>query len=102
MAIKKQYFKTKDVCKVSFSIDAADAKNAETASLVGDFNGWNPAAHPMKKLKSGGFSLQVELPKDASYQFRYVLDGREYINDSEAEDFVDSGIGDSKNCVLRL
>lgn len=102
MAIKKQYFKTKDVCKVSFSIDASEANNAETASLVGDFNGWDPTAHPMKKLKNGGFSLQIELPKDASYQFRYVLDGKQYINDSQAEDYVSAGLGDAQNCVIKL
>ncbi|GCD76566.1 hypothetical protein JCM31826_00480 [Thermaurantimonas aggregans] len=102
MAIKKQYFKTKEVCKVSFSIDASEAKGAETASLVGDFNGWNPSAHPMKKLKAGGFSLQIELPKDATYQFRYVLNGSEYINDNEADEYVPAGIGEAQNCVLKL
>lgn len=102
MAIKKQYFKTKDVCKVSFSIDASDAHNAESASLVGDFNGWDPTAHPMKKLKSGGFSLQIELPKDASYQFRYVLNGSEFINDADADELVSAGIGDAQNGVIKL
>lgn len=102
MAIKKQYFKTKDVCKVSFTLDASEVHNAETASLVGDFNGWDPSAHPMKKLKSGGFSLQVELPKDSTYQFRYVLNGTDYINDSQADELVPAGIGDAQNGVLKL
>ena len=35
MAIKKQFIKTKPVCKVTFSIEA---KEANTAAVIGDFN----------------------------------------------------------------
>ena len=40
MAIKKQFIKTKPVCKVTFSVVA---KEASQASVVGDFNNWNVA-----------------------------------------------------------
>ena len=40
MAIKKQFIKTKPVCKVTFSFEA---KEANTAAVVGDFNNWNPS-----------------------------------------------------------
>ena len=29
------------------------APNAVSASIVGDFNEWNPSAHPMKKISDG-------------------------------------------------
>ena len=38
MSVKKQFIKTKPVCKVTFTIDA---KDATSASVVGDFNNWN-------------------------------------------------------------
>ena len=40
MSIKKQVIKTKPVVKVTFSIEA---KDANAAAVVGDFNNWNPA-----------------------------------------------------------
>ena len=49
MAIKKQVIKTKPVVKVTFSIEA---KEANTASVVGDFNNWNPAEGELSKLKT--------------------------------------------------
>ena len=38
MSLKKQFIKTKPVVKVTFSIDA---KDADSAAVVGDFNNWN-------------------------------------------------------------
>ena len=38
MSIKKQFMKAKPVCKVTFSIEAKDAK---FAAVVGDFNNWD-------------------------------------------------------------
>ena len=38
MSIKKQFVKTKPVCKVTFSVAA---KEANAASVVGDFNNWD-------------------------------------------------------------
>ena len=38
MAIKKQYLKSKPVCKVTFSVPA---KEATKVAVVGDFNEWN-------------------------------------------------------------
>lgn len=38
MAIKKQFVKTKPVCKVTFSVAA---KEADEVAVIGDFNNWN-------------------------------------------------------------
>jgi len=50
MAIKKQFLKSKPVCKVTFSIQA---ENAENVAVVGSFNDWSETATPLKKLKNG-------------------------------------------------
>ena len=34
-----------------------NAPQAKTVSLVGDFNHWDPAAHPMKQMPGGGWLL---------------------------------------------
>ena len=54
MAIKKQYLKSKPVCKVTFEVTA---KEANSISVVGDFNEWNAAATPLKKLKNKKFKF---------------------------------------------
>ena len=41
MAIKKQFLKSKPVCKVSFKLNAKDAIGAKTVQIVGEFNNWD-------------------------------------------------------------
>lgn len=103
MAIKKQYLKTKDVCKATFKLSTENADGAETAALVGDFNNWNALAHPMKRLKKdGSFSITIELGKDEQYEFRYLLDGHRWCNDPEADGSVPTIYGDSENSVITI
>lgn len=98
MSIKKQFIKTKPVCKVTFSIEA---KEATSASVVGDFNDWNPADGILSKLKTGTFKNTFDLPKDASYEFKYVIDGV-YINEPESDSFVFNEFAGAENGVLAL
>ena len=76
MPFKKLYLKSKPVCKVTFKLSKEEAKSANSVNLVGDFNDWDIAGTPMKKLKNGSFSATVELAKDANYEFRYLLDDK--------------------------
>ena len=98
MAIKKQVIKTKAVVKVTFSIEA---KEANTASVVGDFNNWNPAEGELSKLKTGTFKATFDLPKDNSFEFKYLVDGA-YLNDSEADSYTYNEFAGSENSVLAL
>ena len=98
MSIKKQFIKTKPVCKVTFSVEA---KEAATASVIGDFNGWNPAEGVLNKLKTGTFKNTFELPKDASYEFKYFVDG-DYVNDPEADSLIWNEFAGAENGVLTV
>lgn len=98
MSIKKQFVKTKPVCKVTFTVDAKDATNA---SVVGDFNNWNPAEGELSKLKNGTFKGVFDLPKDASYEFKYIVDG-EYVNDEEADSLKWNEFAGTENGVLNV
>lgn len=98
MAIKKQFIKTKPVCKVTFSIEA---KDATTASVVGDFNEWNPEEGLLKKQKNGIFKATLELPTSQSYEFRYVVDGT-FVNDQEADEFKWNEFAAAENGVLSI
>ena len=98
MSIKKQVIKTKPVCKVTFSVEA---KEANTASVVGDFNNWNPAEGELSKLKNGTFKGVFDLAKDASYEFKYLIDGA-YVNESEADSFKWNEFAGAENGVLTV
>ena len=98
MAIKKQYLKSKPVCKVTFSIEAKDAKKV---TVAGDWNKWNVKKQPLKKLKNGTFKATVDLPKDNSYEFKYVVDGN-FINDDQADGYAWNDYAASENGVLNL
>jgi 1,4-alpha-glucan branching enzyme len=98
MAIKKQYLKSKPVCKVTFSIEAKDAKKV---TVAGDWNKWSVKASPLKKLKDGTFKGTVDLPKDKTYQFKYVVDGN-YVNDNQADEYVWNDFASSENGVIKL
>ncbi|MDU0355164.1 isoamylase early set domain-containing protein [Paraglaciecola aquimarina] len=100
MAFKKQYLKSKEICKVTFKLSSAEAKDAEKVCLVGEFNEWDKTSLPMKKLKNGGFTATVNLAKDAKYQFRYLLDGESWENDHDADEYLQSPVSLEENSVV--
>lgn len=102
MGIRKQFLKTRPVCKVTFNIPETMANAAKSAHLVGEFNDWSPSAHPMKRLKNGGFSTTVDLETGRSYQFRYLLGSSHWESDPEADGLLPTPYGDSQNSVIQL
>ncbi|MCG8318332.1 MAG: isoamylase early set domain-containing protein [Cytophagales bacterium] len=88
MSIKKQYLKSKPLCKVTFSLPKESANSAKKVNVVGEFNDWNEKALPMKKLKDGSFKVTQDLSVGQEYQFKYLLDGEVWENDSNADKYV--------------
>ncbi len=101
MSIKKQFLKSKPVCKVTFKVAKEAAYGASKVNLTGDFNNWNVNSDEMNALKDGSFSLTLDLESGREYQFRYLLDGTTWINDEEADGYRNSGF-DSQNSLLSL
>ncbi|WP_017444905.1 isoamylase early set domain-containing protein [Gayadomonas joobiniege] len=100
MSLKKQFLKSKPVCKVTFRLTAEQAQQADEVFLVGDFNDWEQTANPMKKLKSGDFSLNLNLEAGQSYQFKYLLNGETWENDWDADNYAPSPVGSGDNSVV--
>jgi len=55
------------------------APQAKRVSIVGDFNGWNPSAHPMKQGGDGNWSLRVDL-KHGHHRYIFVVDGQKTLD----------------------
>jgi 1,4-alpha-glucan branching enzyme len=100
MSVKKQYLKSKPLCKVTFALTKEASGDATKAHLVGDFNEWNVKATPMKKLKNGTFTATATLERGKEYQFRYLLDGTIWQNDWSADKYVANRFGGDNSVVV--
>jgi 1,4-alpha-glucan branching enzyme len=67
------------------------APEAQAASLLGDFNGWDVNSLPMKKDKKGAWKLSVSL-SPGRYEYRFFVDGT-WQNDPNAQDKVSNPFG---------
>ncbi len=103
MSIKKQFLKSKPVCKVTFSLNSEEVADAKKVQLVGDFNEWNvKKAIDLKKFKNGTFKTTLDLDTEKEYQFKYLIDNERWENDGEADKYVNNGVSAEDNFVITL
>ncbi|MFE9636922.1 isoamylase early set domain-containing protein [Streptomyces sp. NPDC006463] len=62
-----------------------DHTPAGPVSVVGDFNHWNPAAHPLKPGGDGTRTATVTLPAHSAHSFRYLAAGDYWFDDETAD-----------------
>ena len=102
MSLKKQFLKSRPVCKVTFRVPRETAKAAETVHVVGEFNSWDVYATPMKSLKNGSFTVTIDLEQGREYQFRYLIDETRWENDWDADKYLPSPFGNCENSVVAV
>ena len=103
MSIKKQFLKTKPVCKVTFRLSKELTEKATQVKLVGDFNNWDTMnGIEMRGLKGGDFTTTLDLEKGKAYEFRYLVDGQKWMNDTEADRFSPTPFPNAENSVIIL
>lgn len=101
MAITKKYSRDKKRCIVTFTLPSGIDLPFEQASVVGEFNNWEPDVNLFAKNKNkDSFSVDVELDAGKEYRFRYWLHGVSWINDPEADRYEPTPFGDAENCVI--
>lgn len=71
-----------DKMRITFMLPASFW--ADTIHVVGDFNRWSPTATPLR-LDDMGWSVTLDLDAGRSYQYRYLVDGVEWLNDCHAD-----------------
>jgi 1,4-alpha-glucan branching enzyme len=79
------------VVPVTFRFPARLAPAARNVSVVGSFNGWDPAAHPMRRAEDGGWAITVYLPP-ARVVYTFSVDGVMWL-DPEDEGRLPNGWG---------
>jgi 1,4-alpha-glucan branching enzyme len=101
MSLRKQFLKSKPVCKVTFSLDKSEIEEANEVKVLGTFNNWNvEGGLEMKKFKNGNFKASIDLPINTEYEFKYLVDGNRWINDAEADSYKNNGITADDNSVV--
>jgi 1,4-alpha-glucan branching enzyme len=65
--------------RVTFTLPAAEP--AAAVSVVGDFNGWDPFAHPLRIRSNRTRSASVTVPSGSTLRFRYLADGGRWFDD---------------------
>lgn len=95
--IRKQYSKSDGQVKVSFILPEDHPYGK--ISVVGDFNGWDPAANPFVRRSNKTYSTSVTVKAEGRYAFRYYCEDGTWVNEGDADAYEPSGFG-SDNCVL--
>ncbi|PHI21044.1 glycoside hydrolase family 13 [Lewinellaceae bacterium SD302] len=101
--ITKKYNKTKGNCKVTFSLTKEQVGDKRDVRVLADFNDWSWIdGVQLKNGKGGKYSGSVELPAQAAhYQFRYLVDGQQWMNDPDSEGYQPNVHG-TTNCIFEL
>ena len=88
----------KPVIRVTFSIPSGKWTNS--IYLVGDFNEWNHTSHPLLYTHEGDWIITLCLDVDKVYQFRYLCDGHEWMNDCAADGYTPNQHGSSNSLLI--
>jgi 1,4-alpha-glucan branching enzyme len=100
MPVKKKYLKSRPECKTTFTLSSEAVGDGKEVFIVGDFNGWDIKASPMKHLKNGTFTINIDLACGREYQYRFLLDGKTWENDWQADKYTPSPLGGCDNSVV--
>lgn len=69
-------------------------------NLAGEFNGWNPTAHPLTQAEDGTWSVTVELEAGRHYAYRYLSNTGEWLNDWQADAYQPNEHGTDNSIVI--
>ncbi|MBN2484631.1 MAG: isoamylase early set domain-containing protein [Bacteroidales bacterium] len=100
MSLKKTYSEKKPECKVTFKLESDKINGAAQVNLAGEFNSWNEHDTPMKQLKNGDFSVTLTLEKGKEYQYKYLINSKEWINDPEADKYLPNAFQGDNSVVV--
>jgi len=91
---------TKDKEKILVIFELPSNMWAERVNLVGSFNDWDTTATPMYRNRSdANWKVSLELEAGQRHHFRYLVDGKEWLNDWHADDHTENPYGSYDSIV---
>jgi hypothetical protein len=88
--------------KITFTVASEIVENATSGILLGDFNNWNfEQGIDLQLQKDGSLKATVVL-ESGTYQYRYFLSDGRWVNDGNADNYVQSEGFFVDNCVITV
>lgn len=76
------------------------APEAHHVAVAGTFNKWKADANMLTKQENGVWTISIPL-KPGEYSYMFIVDGKAWVTDPNAETYSDDGFG-NKNAVVRV
>ena len=95
--LKRRTTSGSDLVAVMFVLPDGDPRLP--ASVVGDFNNWDPAAHPLRRGSNATWSASVTVPS-RRIRFRHRAADGPWFNDDLADSHAPNDFG-SADCILQ-
>jgi hypothetical protein len=70
---------------IALRLQLSEAYGASRVTIAGDFTAWTPVDVPSDG--HGSFTLDVIVPRDRRWRYRFCLDDTRWINDPLADDY---------------
>lgn len=102
MPLHKEYLAEKKRYKVTFALAEKSLPKNAIIKLVGDFNNWSLDKAPTLKLFKGEYKVYYELKAGQPYEYRYMVNAKNWHNDPQADGYKPSPYPNIDNCVVNL
>ncbi|MGD9704302.1 MAG: hypothetical protein AB7Q42_23110 [Acidimicrobiia bacterium] len=79
---------------ITFSVD-----DDRATSVVGSFNDWDPAEHPLVEEIDGRQYATVAVPAGSTVYFRYLAEGGAFYDDPAADRIDPNGYGQTQSVL---
>ncbi len=77
--VKTAKLRRDGMIRVTFTLPTGEPVGP--VSVVGDFNGWDPLAHPLRRRANKTRSATVTVPAGRTFRFRSLADGGHWFDD---------------------
>jgi 1,4-alpha-glucan branching enzyme len=74
---------------------------ADSITLAGEFNDRDTARHPLQQTSSDEYwHISLDLEPGRAYRFRYLVDGKDWMDDDHADRYEDNPFGSLDSVVV--
>ncbi len=85
--------------KVHVTFELPPEVEAESVSVLGEFNEWTPEVNVLKPRKNGSFGVTIPFDPGHRYRYRFLLDGERWENDWAADSYEPNSFGTEDSVV---